>query len=196
MATVTDFAVNDLVRKANSTLIRKISRLREDSDFPVIFVDGGGASLEELLNDYELFTPVVDSENPIKFKVVDKGVKVTLKSSAKFYVTVDGIDIPVVSDMLELLEELRDADGFMCRFLFENDELECALIAAGLVFKNARGSFGHTVKFDEIYDSLVSEASKAWDFEPNMYWEPTRENINNLPTPIREYIESLEAKVQ
>ena len=196
MATVTDFAVNDLVRKKNSALIRKISRLREDSEYPVIFVDGGGASLDELRNEYELFTPVVDAEDPIKFKVVDKGVKVTLKSSVKYYVTVDGIDIPIVSDMIDFLEEFNDADGWACRFLFENDELECAMIAAGLAFRNARGSYGATVKFREMHDAIESEARKAWDFEPNMYWEPTRENINNLPAPIREYIESLEAKVQ
>jgi len=196
MAPHTKFEVGDLVVEKKTTKSpRKISRINPVPNYTdVIFYDGGGCGFKELNSKYKLFVPKPDTQKPVKFKVVDKGVKVTLKSSAKCYVTVDGIDIPIVDDFFAAMDDLSECDGHMSRFLFDNRELECALIASDLVFKNVRGSYGPTKKFHQLYESILEEAKKIHDIKPKMHWTQTKENIENLPEPIRNYIESLQVE--
>lgn len=196
MAPHTKFEVGDLVvEKKTAKSPRKISRINPDPNYTdVIFYDGGGCGFKELNSKYKLFVPKTDPKKPVKFKIVDSGVKVTLKSSAKCYVTVDGVDVPIVNDFFEMMDDLSDCDGYMSRFLFDNSELEHALIASDLVFKNARGSYGPTKKFHQLYESILEEAKKVYDIKPKMHWSPTKENIENLPEPIRNYVESLQVE--
>ena len=190
------FAVGDLVKSEKSSSIRKISRINYNSDFPVLFVDGGGCSLEEIVREYTLFVPEYDASKPIELKIVDMGPNIKIASSARFYVTIKGVDTPITDDFIDMCEELLDCDGGMVRFIFNNKELECALIATEMVFRNARGSYGCSNEFRTFYDTIIAEAGKVWDIKPDMTWKPTPQNIANLPQPVREYIESLQAQVK
>ncbi len=189
------FVVGDLVMKKDTKSPLKIERFTDNGE--VRFENGPGAYIKDLNDEYSLFTPVYDPEAPIKIKMVDEGIRLKLESSAEYYVTVEGIDIPIVggwdNSFEELLEELCSCDGYMSRFIFDycSDDLENALLAAGLIFKNVRGSYGATEKLRKLYDAIIQESYKMKELEPNMEWTPTEENIAKLPAPIREYIEGL-----
>lgn len=196
-ATLHEYAVGDLVReKGTNKAPRKISRLDCELRLAdILFYDGGGCSTEELHAKYEPFTPVFDIANPVTPSLVDNGAEVKLISSSRRYVTVNGVDIPITHDFESMLDDLSDCDGGMVRFTFDDWELSHAMIAAGMVFKNARGSYGHTELFTKLSPSILSASREAASMKSDMGWEPTPENIAKLPVPIREYIESLQTKV-
>jgi hypothetical protein len=196
-ATLHEYAVGDLVRAKGSTKSpRKISRLDCELKLAdVLFYDGGGCSLEELHTTYEPFIPLFDAANPVTPKIIDNGVRVELNSSARPYVTVNGVDIPIVEDFEDMLNDLSECDGAMARMTFDTWELKVAMIAAEMVFKNARGSYGHTQEFIRLYPSILEKSREAKSIAKDMDWTPTPENIAKLPAPIREYIESLQSKV-
>lgn len=197
MLPYTKFKVGDLVVEKNTTKSpRKISRISPDPKhtFVIIFYDGNGCTFNELNAKYRLFVPKPNPAEPVKFKVVDNGVKVTLKSSAKCYLTVDGVDIPMVSDFFDTIDNLSGCDGYMSAMIFDNGELENALFSSGLMDKNARGGCFPTARFHELYDSIWEEGEKIYKLNPKMRWTPTKENIKNLPKPIHNYVESLQAE--
>jgi hypothetical protein len=133
-------------------------------------------------------------EGAVELKVVDRGPKVTIRPDVDYYLVFNGVDIPVPNDILDLLDEFKDADGFSGAFLFHDHELEKALEAAGLAAKTTRGSHRCTTLFGDVYDQLYAKASEVYDYKPASEWEPTEENIAKLPAPVRDYIDSLRGK--
>lgn len=108
------------------------------------------------------------------------------------FLVFQGVEIPVVDDMLDMLEEFEGCDGYMSTFLFDGNMGEI-LSQAGLASRNARGSYGPTRLFRDVYDQLVEKTIEIQSTLPYLTWKPTEENIQSLPEPIREYIEQLKA---
>lgn len=108
------------------------------------------------------------------------------------FLVFQGVEIPVVDDMLDMLEEFEGCDGYTSTFLFDGNMGEI-LSRAGLASKNARGSYGPTRLFRDVYDQLVEKTIEIRGMRPCLTWKPTEESIQALPEPIREYIEQLRA---
>ena len=113
---------------------------------------------------------------------------------AKFLVF-QGVEIPVVDDMLDMLEEFKDCDGYMSRFVF-NGNMGVILENAGLATRSSRGSYSPTQLFRDVYDQLVEKTIEVRGMRSYLTWKPTESNIQALPEPIREYIEALRSSHQ
>lgn len=145
-------------------------------------------------NSVIMKTKKIPIEKPsMSFRKESTGFEVVLADITKSYLIVGDVEIPISYDMLDTLSNLYECDGAFERLTFNDDELETALIAAGLAFKNVRGSCGSTSLFHEIYEDLCQLVRLAYKEPSTRTWEPTEENLADLPDPIRQYIETLKS---
>jgi len=120
---------------------------------------------------------------------------VKIEPRCEKFLVFQGVEIPVVDDMLDMLEEFKDCDGYMSRFVFEGN-MGIILENAGLATRSSRGSYSPTQLFRDVYDQLVEKTIEVRGMRPNLTWKPTESNIQALPEPIREYIEALRSSHQ
>lgn len=115
---------------------------------------------------------------------------VRIQPRCEKFLVFQGVEIPVVDDMLDMLEEFKDCDGYMSRFVFDNN-MGTILENAGLATRSSRGSYSPTQLFRDVYDQLVEKTIEVLGMQSHLTWKPTESNIQALPEPIRKYIEEL-----
>jgi hypothetical protein len=70
-------------------------------------------------------------------------------------VKIDGVKFSSAYDLLEFLYDLDSTRSGFTSISIENSEWRDGLVKLGLVFRNARGSFNKTQKFDDVCDELI-----------------------------------------
>jgi hypothetical protein len=66
----------------------------------------------------------------------------------------DGFIFSDIGELVELLEELRNCDGYFERVVIYNSEWERKLEELGVISTNSRGSAGSGKKFKSFYDEV------------------------------------------
>jgi len=136
----------------------------------------------DTLNLYEdSVTTVVKNNVPI-VKIVD---------DCKKFLVFHGVEIPVNNDTLEQIEELKYCDGLTSSMVFYGCQFSKKMFEAGLIGKNVRGSYYSTALFKDVFEQLCEKTKELYNIDVDTQWTPTPENIDALPAPIREYINTL-----
>ena len=130
-------------------------------------------------------------EDSVSTLITPKPPIAKLVERTEYALVFQGIEIPVTHDTLETLEDLKDCDGFLSVMTFYGCEFSEKMLEAGLIKQNVRGSHYCTALFNDVYEQLCEKTLELYKTEIDVPWTPTPENIEALPEPIREYIESL-----
>lgn len=68
-----------------------------------------------------------------------------------------------LSDLMEIMEELEDTDGFFTRLVIYDSDIVKWLNDNGLVKQNVRGSYSKSKLFDDVYVNLRKEYYEILD---------------------------------
>lgn len=68
-----------------------------------------------------------------------------------------------LDDVMELLEDLEDADGFFNVVVIYNHKLGEWLESKGAAFRNARGSYAKGKNYKEIYDAVYKLVNEYYE---------------------------------
>jgi len=134
-------------------------------------------------------------DDAVSVFVREKEPVVSIHPRCERFLVFQGVEIPVVDDMIEMLEEFENCDGYMSRFVF-NGNMGVILENAGLATRSSRGSYSPTQLFRDVYDQLIEKTTEVRGIRSQLTWKPTESNIQALPEPIREYIEALRSSRQ
>ncbi|MBS1722442.1 MAG: hypothetical protein JSS66_05485 [Armatimonadetes bacterium] len=135
-------------------------------------------------------------ENSASLEIEDRGPRVVIKPDVTLYLKFNGVRIPIVSDLEEVLAELDRADGYFERVVLYDSELAKALETAGLVVRNSRGSYRGAQLLSDAKDEIQARLSEARKYEPNVTWEPTDDAIEALPEALKQFVRSLQSSEQ